>query len=164
MATVPIPKDSLLGVLRNLDRRELVRELRSIDAQRRELDTYEQLVRLVLDLAHGPTANGAAPAPADADETDAEEVQSERPSTLRGAVMAVMAQEPSRIWRPADVLHRLTELGWAPLGKNARNQVQNRFSDMLSRGEVSRVGAGQYQLAASYQEAAQLHLRNDESE
>jgi len=160
---VPIPEDSLLRVLRNLDRRQLVRELNSIDAQRRELDTYEQLVRLVLDLAHGSGANGGPGADRGGEGGGiAPEALSEKPPTLRRAVLAVMAQEPSRIWRPADVLHRLTELGWAPVGRNARNQVQNRFSDMLSRGEVSRVGAGQYQLATSYQVAAQLGPVDDD--
>jgi hypothetical protein len=116
--------------------------LAQVQALMAQLDTFESLLMMVADLAQGDGSNGAEP----------ERIP--QPRTLREAVIAIMSD--GKLWKPAEVLHALTDHGWAPNGSAARSQVSNRLRDMLKREEVTQAADGRYRLA--------LSAKNDESE
>jgi hypothetical protein len=131
----------VLKGLTELSSEEVDAELTAIEKHRARLDVYENALRAVRPLAsggnHGPALD-----------------QEPRP-TLRKANLKLMGQDEPRGWRPAEMRAALDERGWGPTGKNARNQIQNRFLEMLNRGELVRED-GIYWLAAAANAAGGL--------
>jgi hypothetical protein len=121
--SVQIELGPILKQLLTLSPEQVDAELEAIQRQRAGLDAYENALRAVRTIA----GSGSEPTLPD-----------EQKPTLRKAIMRVMAEEPNRGWRPAEVRLALDEKGWGPSGKNARNQIQNRLLDMLDRSELSR--------------------------
>jgi len=124
----------VLRGLTGLSSDEVDAELAAIERHRATLDVYENALRAVRPLAEG-NSNGPA-------------LDHEPKPTLRKAILKLMSEDQRRGWKPAEMRKALDEKGWAPTGKNARNQIQNRFLEMRERGELVRED-GTYWLAAA---------------
>jgi hypothetical protein len=71
-----------------------------------------------------------------------------KPTIRQAVVLAMKAQPPERLWKPADVIEDLEQRGWLPEAKSAHQMIRNRMLAMLERGElVRRDPGGFYQLA-----------------
>jgi hypothetical protein len=84
--------------------------------------------------------------------------------TVRQAVALVMiASQPERLWRPAEVIEEIDRQGWLPRAKTAHQMVRNRMISMLDRGElVKRDPGGYYQLAPEIRNTGLIQGRPDE--
>lgn len=63
---------------------------------------------------------------------------------LRKAILQVMSQGPKDVWRVPELIDALTERGWMPNGKSAKQIVRSRVSSMSRDGDIERVGYGAY--------------------
>jgi hypothetical protein len=68
-----------------------------------------------------------------------------RPS-LRKAILAVMAEDPERVWKKSEIMAQLKNHGWEPKGGKPSSQLATRLAEMIGRGEVRRVSVGHYTL------------------
>jgi hypothetical protein len=100
--------------------------------------------RPVVVAAPAATATASAPAPTI-------ETRNGRPS-LRRAILAVMAVEPTRVWRKKQIFLALKNMGWESRGQKPEAQLATRLAEMIERGEIVRVSVGHYMLADSYKE------------
>src|ERR1700730_4680885 len=113
-------------------------EIRSqIQADLRDL--HEKSVVLQRDL--GEVQRVIAERDAEPDERPASETVSAnglRPSLpLRRAVLTVLREEPA-FWTVEGLLTELRSRGWAPGGKNPRNTLVSRLSEMIRGGVVQK--------------------------
>ncbi len=60
---------------------------------------------------------------------------------LRKAILALLSERPG-YWDRDDLLRQLTRRGWAPGGKNPRNTLISRLSEMAKEGLIERLGDG----------------------
>jgi hypothetical protein len=70
--------------------------------------------------------------------------------TLRQSILTVMATEPGRAWKPAEVIEALERQGRMPTAKSGAQMVRNRLLAMTEgdNPDLTRDGDGYYQLAA----------------
>lgn len=134
---VTLPDTPLIRALRSLSVTQLREELEEIHRQKSSLETHESLVQLALRWKEGET-NGRT--------IEAQPVTGPRPSA-RQAILLVLAEREGR-WLKTDLIRELDRRDWMPHGKNPKNQITSRLSELVGRGEVIRHGPGEYSLGA----------------
>ena len=132
--TTQTPDGPVLSMLKRLSPAQVDAELADVRRQKTELETYEALLQLVRGLASGEGTNG--------------ETVKTKPS-LKNAIRAVLMEDPSLGWRPAQLYAELESRNWTPNSKTAKQQLQGRLTDMLADGELVRDADSYYYLSSA---------------
>jgi hypothetical protein len=135
-----IPSSPLLKALHRQSIEALEAELAEIEHQMSELDTTAALLRMAVrwkkQTGKDPTERQAA--------AKQEESNGDRPA-LREAITLVLADHGGAM-KLADMFAELQRRRWAPTSANPKSQVSARLSKMSQRGQVIRLGNGEYAL------------------
>lgn len=131
-----------------LERLEAERD--RVRAEVARLNTAMQLLDLAITMRAAETPRSSARATATVDGGS----PTTRPRTLRASVLAVMSDgAPGTEWTPTAIHQALDGRGWSPKGSAARSQISNRLRDLVSTGQVEKVGSGRYTLAMRTEES-----------
>ena len=110
---------------------------------REELEWWEKGQRLfVLE----PEPQEPLPLNEDADEESAPTSSNGTKPTLRGAILAVLGQEPRKTWKTEAIIAELQRRDWMPGGEYADHHVRSMVAQMHRKGQARRMGRGMYRL------------------
>src|SRR5438552_18095850 len=110
--------------------------LHELEAKRAELDHQINGLRALLDMV-GPTENGSqAQLPLNG--------HSKVPAGM-DAVERILAENPKRVWKRAELHKELARRGWFAEGEAGRRTLGSVLHRMVRRGRVARVGTAMYQ-------------------
>jgi hypothetical protein len=153
--------DQLVELLEGVTEDALRRELR-------ELEKRANLIRAALrfkeqeseaGVSAGTTAE-SSPVPAELNpatarsNATAETTTPEAPITMRGAVLTLLAENPNRPWKQAEIRQALVRRGWMPSDESRAHYLGVVLSKMARNGELERPERGYYkQLATPDREA-----------
>lgn len=128
---------SLLGRLlagRSLDelrvlRAEIASDIDTTGSTLKRLQTELQEVDAAIAERGQGQSNGRSP------------TRSQSPVPLRKAILTLLRERPGT-WERDEILEELGRRGWAPGGKNPRNTLISRLSEMAGEGLIARQGSG----------------------
>jgi hypothetical protein len=117
-----------MGTLLDTPLADLQADVREVKRAQAQLQTHLDLLEMAIRVKLAQTGESIAP---DLDEL----APDERPS-LREAIIRVMADRPSRAWKPREIYAELEKRNWQPRGVNGKNQLHARLSKMNASNQV----------------------------
>ncbi|KRE44055.1 hypothetical protein [Knoellia sp. Soil729] len=79
-------------------------------------------------------------------------------------VLAILAEDPTRVWRVETLLLEMNERGWETDAENRRNALGTALLRLAKREEIEKVGRGRYRAALATPEAQPDGLDAEEDE
>lgn len=147
------PLTRFLATLTQTQLREMKAEVRrEIEATQERLEHLQgelaQVEQAMVEAKSGPRRPVAAAATSRSSRRPVPIRSTDGPS-MKQLILEIMLTRPAGPWTSKEIMDELLAQSAAPGGDKPLNTIGNRLTELLNRGQITRVGRGEYRLRAT---------------